>query len=144
MKKLPKRIILIFILIIFCALLFSNVILALNPDNYDPGKLTYREAAGFFEKAAPIIKIITNVGIIGSVLAITIIGLSYMLGSTSEQKAQIKEKILPLICGCLLIIGTFSLVKLIASVATGGDQEEQESISSTTLPTKPGVDRIEE
>lgn len=135
-KKQIKKAIL-FILMFFCVSLISNYALALNPDDYNPGKLQYSEGKTLFDKAAPVIKAITDIGIIGSVLALTIIGLKYMLGSTSEQKAQIKQTMLPLICGCLLIVGTFSLVKVIASIS----EERSESHQAESKEDAIGEDR---
>ncbi len=115
MKKTMK--IVISILIILYILTIETTIFALDPEDYAPGILKYGDAKVLFDKAAPVIKLISDVGIIMSVVAISVIGLKYMFGSTLEQKAKIKEMLFPLICGCLLLVGTFTVVKIIASIS---------------------------
>lgn len=115
MKKTMK--IVISILIILYILTIETTIFAFDPKYYDPGTLTYGDAKVLFDKAIPVIKLISDVGIIMSVVAISVIGLKYMFGSTLEQKAKFKEMLFPLICGCLLLGGTFTVVRVIASVS---------------------------
>lgn len=117
MKVKQTKKIILFILIILCILIINKSVFAINTDYYKPSTLGYNEGKTLFDKVAPVIKFISDVGIIGAVLALTIIGLKFMLGSTSEEKAKIKQMILPLICGCLLIGGTSTLVRTIALIS---------------------------
>ena len=106
------------ILIILCIIiLMQNNILAFNPDNYNPGQLTYNEGKDLFNKAAPIIRMLTTVGIVIATIAIAIIGLKYMLGSAADQQAKIKETMLPLLFGCFLLVGTSAILKVIIAIA---------------------------
>ena len=117
MKNIKKIIIISLLIILLFALIGKNV-LAIDPDYFHPGKLSYKEAEGFFVKATPIINVLRNIGIIASVLAVAIIGLKTMFSSTVEQQFKFKEMLFPVICGCLMIVGVFSLLKIIASVNT--------------------------
>jgi len=107
--------------VLLLALLFSlllnigSYVLALDPDDFKPSTIDATETIDLLEKVAPVVKIIRNIGIIISAISLTVIGTQYIMGSSLDQKAQIKEKLFPLLCGCFLIAGIFTLVDLIIS-----------------------------
>ena len=53
--------------------------------------------------------------LISAVVALAIIGISYMLSSV-EGKAEYKKKILPYVLGCFLIVGISLVLGLVADV----------------------------
>ena len=84
-------------------------------DNYQkdpssPGKLK--------DKAEVVLGIIKTVGIVGSVVALIVMGIRYMLGSI-EQKTQYKETMKPYLIGCLLVFSGSFLPELIYQIVKG-------------------------
>ena len=62
-----------------------------------------------------VIKLIQLVGTGVSVVMLTMLGIKYMLASSSE-KAEIKKTAMPMIIGCVLLFAAVNLVSIIASV----------------------------
>lgn len=65
-----------------------------------------------------VIRLIQVAGTGVSVLTVTMLGIKYMLASTSE-KADIKKMAMPIIVGCVLLFAAVNLVGIIASVGNG-------------------------
>ncbi len=65
-----------------------------------------------------IIKLIQIAGTGVSVVIVTVLGIKYMLASSSE-KADIKKMATPIIVGCVLLFAASNLVAIIASVGDG-------------------------
>lgn len=63
-----------------------------------------------------IIKIITTVGSICSVVVLIILGIKYMMGSV-EEKAEYKKTLLPYIIGASMIFAASTLVSIIYNIA---------------------------
>lgn len=79
-------------------------------DPSSPGKLK--------DKAEVILGAIRTVGIVGSVIALIIMGIKYMLGSI-EQKTQYKETMKPYLIGCFLVFSGSFLPELIYQIVKG-------------------------
>ncbi len=62
-----------------------------------------------------VIKLIQIAGTGISVLMVTMLGVKYMLSSSSE-KAEIKKSMQPILIGCVLLFAAVNLVAVIASV----------------------------
>lgn len=62
-----------------------------------------------------VIKLIQIAGTGISVLMVTMLGIKYMLASSSE-KAEIKKTAMPIIIGCVLLFAAVNLVGIVASV----------------------------
>ena len=62
-----------------------------------------------------IYNILFTIGVCVAVGTGMILGIKYMTGSISEQ-ADIKEKLIPYILGCVIIFGAFGIWKLIISI----------------------------
>lgn len=69
------------------------------------------------EKASVILTIITNIGIILSVLMSAIIGVKYMLASI-EEKAEYKQEMIPYLIGSALLFGISTIVKILQDIGT--------------------------
>ncbi len=65
--------------------------------------------------ASSIFKILTVTGIALSVIIGGILGIKFMMAS-AEDKAQIKEMLIPYIVGCVIIYGAFAIWKLVITV----------------------------
>lgn len=59
--------------------------------------------------------LLTGLGIIVAVIVAAILGIKFMLG-TVDEKANIKESIIPYVCGCIVIFGALGIWKLIIGV----------------------------
>jgi len=77
--------------------------------------LKYDEGEYLFKKAGKVLTILRAISIMVAVICLSIIGIKYMLGSIDE-KANYKEKLLPVAIGCILIAGLNSLLLAINSI----------------------------
>ena len=63
-----------------------------------------------------IIKVITTVGSICSVVVLIMLGIKYMMGSV-EEKAEYKKTLLPYVIGASMVFAASSLVSIINNIA---------------------------
>ena len=63
-----------------------------------------------------IIKVITTVGSICSVVVLIMLGIKYMMGSV-EEKAEYKKTLLPYVIGASMVFAASSLVSIIYNIA---------------------------
>ena len=66
-------------------------------------------------EASSIFKILTTIGITLSVIIGGILGIKFMMAS-AEDKAQIKEMLIPYVVGCVIIYGAFAIWKLVITI----------------------------
>lgn len=110
----------ILIMLVFVLISFKEVCLAedtediLDTEAYNT-TLQYDEASYIFEKGGAIIKILRNLAAIVSVVTLSIIGLRYMVGST-DQKAEYKQTMMPVVIGCMLVAGLSGILTLIQGI----------------------------
>lgn len=62
-----------------------------------------------------IYNILLSLGIVVAVVFATILGVQYMT-SAAEDKAQVKESLIPFIIGCIVVFGAFAIWKAIVTV----------------------------
>ena len=77
--------------------------------------VTYQEGEYLFDKAATILTILRAISVIVAVLSLSILGIKYMVGSL-EEKAQYKEKLLPIAIGAILVGSISGILISISSV----------------------------
>ena len=65
-----------------------------------------------------LVSILTTVGVGAAVLAVTILGIKYITGAAAEQ-AEIKQTLVPLIFGCILVFGAYLIWKIVVSIIQG-------------------------
>lgn len=65
-----------------------------------------------------IANILSTIGIIVGVIVLLVLGIKYMMGSTSE-KAEYKKTMIPYLVGIVLLLGASGIVKAIASLKLG-------------------------
>lgn len=117
MKKFIK-IIAIFSLLTLLLVLISTPVQAdidINPERYNPGKLTLEESERAVTMAGKVLKIVRTCGVIAAMVVLSIIGLKYMLASLDE-KANYKENMIPYIVGCALLVLCTTLPSIIYNI----------------------------
>lgn len=65
-----------------------------------------------------LVSILTTVGVGAAVLVVTILGIKYITGAAAEQ-AEIKQTLVPLIFGCILVFGAYIIWKIVVSIIQG-------------------------
>ena len=65
--------------------------------------------------AGRIMGMIRNLAVIASVIILMVIGVKFMLGST-EEKAEYKKSLIPLIVGIVLVVGATSIATFLFSM----------------------------
>ena len=88
----------------------DGIIEQMKPDSSDNSGI-----AGVGQK---ITNIISTVGIVIAVIILLVLGIKYMMGSTSE-KAEYKKTMIPYLVGIVLLLGASGIVKAIASFKLG-------------------------
>lgn len=63
-----------------------------------------------------VIKIITTIGSICSVVVLIILGIKYMMGSL-EERAEYKKTLMPYVIGAVMVFAASSLVNIIYNIA---------------------------
>lgn len=74
------------------------------------------EVASLKKAGNTIITVITTVGIVISVVMLIVIGIKYMMGSTSE-KAEYKKSLLPYVIGAGILFAASSIAQIIYELA---------------------------
>lgn len=115
--KVYKKVILVLFLIITTLILFTSNTFAgsVNTDYYKPSQLTDSDTSRIANMTGTILATIRNVGIISSVVALSIIGLKYILGSLDE-KANYKENMMPYVIGCFLLAMATTIPSIIYDI----------------------------
>lgn len=100
-------------IILFCmvTMLVSNITLATTINDLNaPARTDFNDAGN------SAIKVLSTIGMIVSVIALVIIGIKYMLGST-EDRAEYKKSLLPYIIGAILVFAASSIASIVYNVA---------------------------
>ena len=74
-------------------------------------------ASSFTAKVGPILGFIRNIGAIISVIAISVVGIKYMIGSV-EQRAEYKKNLIPFVFGLVFFTGIVTIVNFILRVTS--------------------------
>ena len=87
-----------------------------NTDYYtNVGDIDSSDADKVEEKVGTILSVITNIGILLSVIMPAILGIKYMLGSV-EEKAEYKRDMIPYLVGAVLLFGVCTVVKILQAI----------------------------
>ena len=114
MKTINKKLIISIALIIITLICLTNNTLATfnpNDDKWNPNP-HIDSGGGFLEKAGTVLGVIKFSGIIISVVALTIIGIKYLLSSV-EGKAEYKKTAIIYLVGAILLFASTGLVGFI-------------------------------
>lgn len=105
------------LLIIFILLIIPNQtdasIAGVNPDDFK-NIAVEEDLAG---SLGDIIGIVQIVGVAVSVIACIVMGIRYVL-STTEDRADIKKKLIPFVIGAIIFFGATGILRLIASLGS--------------------------
>lgn len=113
-----KKLLIIFLILI---LTVPTISIGVSGDlnDYEP-KLNEEDVSSYsyhIKLAGLILYVIRTIGIVGAVIGIAILGLKTMAGSLEEksleEKAEYKEKILPFVIGCIIVVSSTIIVRSI-------------------------------
>lgn len=62
-----------------------------------------------------IIKYLTTAGIIVAVIVAMILGIQFMIAS-ADEKAKVKESLMPFVVGCIVVFGAFTIWKVVVKI----------------------------
>ena len=112
MKKAYKvlSILTIAIMIVAC---FSNVFAAIEVSSINSTETLEGDVdTKMADVGSTVFTIITNAGIILSVVVLAILGIKYMMGST-EEKAEYKKAMMPYLVGAVLVFGASTIATIV-------------------------------
>lgn len=121
MKKICLLVLILTLLVIVIFPVVSRATATLNPDDYEPDKITESDVQGLQAYGGRIAGFIRVIGTIVSVGALMIIGIRFMLGS-AEEKAEYKERIYPYIIGAVLLFAASNFVDIIYELSKGQEK----------------------
>lgn len=67
--------------------------------------------------SSTIYNILLVIGICVAGIMTSILGIKFMLGSI-EEKAQVKEALIPFIIGCIVVFGAFGIWKIVTQIGS--------------------------
>lgn len=105
-------------IIILIFILLGNIIntYAFSVSNMTGTDLPQDDQAAVDRVGQGIVKVISTIGSICSVIVLVIIGIKYMLGST-EEKAEYKKRVFPYVIGAFLVFGASVIASAIYNIA---------------------------
>lgn len=115
MKKTVK----ILSLVLMVMLLLSTTVMA--ADELTPGSITGTSnvnVTGITNIGNSVVKVLSTVGIVASVIVLIVLGIKYMIGST-EEKAEYKKTLMPYIIGAALIFAASTIANIVYSFMQG-------------------------
>ena len=110
MKKTTKFLVII-ILTFVLLLQLTNITLATTLSGLDA-----EPSHDFDNVGNSVIKILSTIGMIVSVIALIIIGIKYMIGSL-EQKAEYKKTMMPYLIGAIFVFSASIIASIVYNVA---------------------------
>lgn len=70
------------------------------------------------------------IGIVVAVIIEAVLGIKFMIGSV-EEKAQVKDSLVPFIIGCIIIFGAFGLWSIFVNAGNEFDRLKQQTTANT-------------
>ena len=119
------------ILIVFITIFNVNICYASDVSDVITGADSFINAADLSKKTDEsklidtsnmIYKILTVLGISMAVIISGILGIKFMIGSV-EEKAQVKDQLVPFVIGCIVIFGAFSIWKVAVNLGNSMDNK---------------------
>ena len=111
-----KKKLIVFITLILIILAISNQINAtisgIDTEKFKPGI-----EEGLANYLGDVIGIIQIVGVAVAAIACIVMGIRYILSST-EDRADIKKKLIPFVIGPIIFVGATGVLRLISSIAS--------------------------
>lgn len=120
MKKIAK--IVSFLVIMMILLTIATSVMAATGTTVKPGDMTGEspdtDVSGITDIGNSIVKILSTVGIVASVITLIVLGIKYMLGS-AEEKAEYKKTLLPYVIGAALIFAASAIAGVVYNFMQG-------------------------
>lgn len=116
--KNTMKIINILLVVVMALVALSTTVSADASTLIDTMKPDYSDSSGIATTGKKIVNIIATVGVVVSVVVLTILGIKYMIGSASE-KAEYKKTMIPYLVGALLVFGASAIAQVVVKTATG-------------------------
>lgn len=113
MKKVSK--ILSIVLVALLLVTIATTVFAATGTTVTPGDMTGQSStdiSGITSIGNSIIKIITTIGIVASVIVLIVLGIKYMIGS-AEEKAEYKKTLLPYLIGAALVFAASTIAQIV-------------------------------
>ena len=106
------------IFFIIAILIFIIILLITNSYGFSVDDLTGTEQEITTLKNAgnSILKIISTVGVVISVVVLIVLGIKYMMGSV-EEKAEYKKTLLPYVIGAALVFAASGIAQIVYNIA---------------------------
>ena len=124
MKKVIKLLLLLVLVLSISFIFTHNYVYAdINPNTYSPDGNVERSIV--INYGSKISQTLTLFGIIVAVIALMILGLKFILASTTE-KAEYKKFLLPVVIGIFIIASITGIVTLLANIGDNINNSVQE------------------
>lgn len=108
-----QKILVAIVTIVLILCIGANMALALSPSEITAGDVKTTEIENVGKK---VIGVLQAIGIVASVVILTILGLKYMMGS-AEEKAEYKKTLLPYFIGAFFVFGAGAICTVIFNMA---------------------------
>lgn len=82
-----------------------------------PGDMGSKDASKVEQIASRILSIITNIGMVVSVVMLAILGIKYMIGS-AEERVDYKKDLVPYFVGAVVLFGILGFIKILMALGT--------------------------
>ena len=112
-NKMMKILIVLASMVLVLSMSFSSVYAMIAPNQVsasDPSSSDIQNLGG------RILGIVQTVGVVLSVIILSVLGIKYMMGSASE-KAEYKKTMIPYLVGALLIFGASAIAKAVIAIS---------------------------
>lgn len=87
-----------------------------TPGSVD-GSTSTVDVKGVTDLGNDVVRVITTIGIVISVIVLVVLGIKYMMGS-AEEKAEYKKTLMPYIIGAGLVFAASTVATVVYNVAT--------------------------
>ena len=110
-----QKILVAIVTIVLILCIGANMALALSPSEITAGDVKSTEIENVGKK---VIGVLQAIGIVASVVILTILGLKYMIGS-AEEKAEYKKTMIPYFVGAIIVFLAPQIANIVYEFATG-------------------------
>lgn len=122
MKKVSKLLSVILIIMLLITMTTPIVMAdgddtAIKPSSID-GKTSTVDVNGVTTLGNDIVRVITTIGTVVSVVILVVLGIKYMMGS-AEEKAEYKKTLMPYAIGAGLVFAASMVATVVYNAATG-------------------------
>lgn len=111
--KRRNKIIFIILLLIITIIFFETMVYSFGISDLTG---TQTEIETLKKTGNSIVKVVSTVGVVASVVMLIVLGIKYMIGST-DQKAEYKKSLFPYVIGAALVFAASSIAQIIYDIA---------------------------